>query len=147
MNSFKFTSTKALEQMLNGADENYMRYYFALYQCSPDELGGINDLREQLRIQHPDKAIPVGRYFILVGEPAFIALNSYYHALAAAETLSESYRGYVARCIDNIKTKHDRSQGLPVPIDLTEGELAHDDELELLTCTAIMRGQVRNDNG
>jgi hypothetical protein len=137
-----FASTKALEASLNGNEESYNRYYFALYQCSPDEHAGINSLREELKRKYPDRVIPVGRHFVLDGEAAFIALSSYYEALTSAETLSEDYRKYIADRLGEVKRIHISSQSLPVPINLTEGQLASDPQLEFLTCVALMRGQV-----
>ncbi|MDR3414814.1 MAG: hypothetical protein P4L83_01390 [Nevskia sp.] len=138
----RFASTKALETSLDGSEEAYSRYHFALYQCAPDERGGINELRESLRVKYPDRVIQVGRRFVLDGEAAFVALSSYYQALTAAETLSSEYHGYISARLADIKNIHSSSQSLPVPINLTEGQLASDPQLEFLTCVALMRGQV-----
>jgi hypothetical protein len=60
-----FASTAAFERALDGTDEAFSRYYFALYHCTPTEDAGINERREDLRGQYPDKAIVVGRFFVL----------------------------------------------------------------------------------
>src|ERR1019366_1680247 len=78
-----FHSIAALERGLDGGEDRFAAYFFAIYQCRPDErnTGIINERREQLRKQFPDKAIPVGKRFVLQGEPAWIALAEYYQAL------------------------------------------------------------------
>jgi hypothetical protein len=137
-----FASTKVLERALDGSDEAFAKYYFALYQCSPDEDAGINVLRKQLREKHPSDSTAVGKHFVLAGEAAYIALTSYYHALTQAETLSAEYRDYVAQRIAEIEEVYQAARGLPHPIDLTEGQLAHDPKLEFMTCIALQRSQV-----
>ena len=113
-----------------------------MYQCSPDEPAGINDLRKHLQQKFPDKALPVGRHFILYGEPAFQALSAYYQALVDCETLSNDLREYAGRRFDAVKIAHVDSQSLPIPIDLTEGQLSQDELLKFYTCVAIRNGQV-----
>jgi hypothetical protein len=140
-----FHSTTALESRLDGSDQSFARYFFALYHCSPDEQAGINELREQLRLKHPTKCVSVGQRFVLTGKAAYQALAAYYRALSEAETLGDDFRGYAAERLAAITKAHRDSQALPVPIDLTEGQLAQDFRLELLTCVAIHNGQVSPD--
>ncbi len=142
MTKLGFYSTAALERGLDGGEDRFASYFFALYHCSPDEPAGINELRERLKQEFPAKVIDIGRRFVLCGEPAFRALTAYYHALTQAETLSEDFRAYAAQRVEEITKAHRDSQTLPVPIDLTEGQLAQDHRLEFLTCTAINNGQV-----
>lgn len=144
MTDFVFYSTPALERGLDGSDDRFLKFYFALYHCSPDEYipDGINDIRERLSRKFPNKVARVGNRFVLFGEPAFLALTSYHQAIAEATTLGEEMRAYCAERVRVITGKHRQSQSLPIPIDLSEGQLAHDDQLELLTCIAIRNGQV-----
>jgi len=137
-----FHSIAALERGLDGTEERFADYYFAIYHCSPDEPAGINEYREQLRKQHPSKVVTVGKRFVLVGEPAWLALAAYYQALIAAETLSDDFRAYSGERLEVFTQAHRNSQSLSIPIDLTEGQLASDHRLEYLTCVALDNGQV-----
>jgi hypothetical protein len=137
-----FYSTAALERGLDGGEDRFASYFFALYHCLPDEPAGINELRARLKREFPEKATEIGRRFVLSGEPAFRALTAYYHALTQAETLSEDFRAYAVQRLREVTEAHRDSQTLPVPIDLTEGQLAQDFRLEFLTCVAISNGQV-----
>lgn len=137
-----FASTAALERALDGTDETFARYYFAVYHCSPTEAAGINERREQLRDQYPEKAAEVGRFFVLWGEPAYLALSAYYLALAGAETLSQEYRDYAERRRLDIDRKHLASQSLPQPVDLSEGQLSADPDLEFFASVALLNGQI-----
>jgi hypothetical protein len=142
MLNIRFTSTTVLEQELDGSDESFASYHYAIYQCLPDEDSGVRDLRQRLKLEYPESSIPVGRHFVLQGEAAFIALKAYYQALVSAETLSEDFRSYIADRLQAVTKAHDASQSLPIPISLTEGQLSHDPQLDLLTCIAIGNGQV-----
>ena len=140
--NLRFMSTAAMERGLEGSEERFAAYFFAIYRCSPDEPAGINERREQLRQEFPSKAIPVGQHFVLAGEAAYLALAAYYQALIICETLTDDFRAYARERLDAITTAHRNSQSLPVPIDLMEGQLSQDFRLEFLTCIAISNGQV-----
>jgi hypothetical protein len=144
MGSLVFHSISALERGLDGGEDRFADYFFAIYHCSLDgsEPGDIVKRREQLRKQFPDKALPVGRHFVLIGEPPWQALAAYYQALMAAETLGDDFRVYSRERLEECTKAHRDSQSLPVPIDLTEGQLASDRRLEFLTCVALRNGQV-----
>jgi hypothetical protein len=144
MTELAFYSTAALERGLDGGEDRFAAYYFALYHCSPDEPAGINELRERLAHDFPTKVVTFGQRYVLTGEPAFIALTAYHHGIADAETLSKEFRAYSAERVREITERHRRSQSLPIPIDMTEGQLAQDFQLEYLTCIAIRNGQVVN---
>lgn len=109
MQNLKYASVASLEKALDGSDEAYFRYYFALYHCRPDEQGGINELRRSLREQYPKNSVAVGRYFVLWGEPACQALRSYYYALSLAESLSDEFRAY-ARASRPLKYRHAKAR-------------------------------------
>lgn len=136
-----FASTAALEQALDGSDEDFRRYFFAMYHCSPDENNDLNARRSSLRQQYPDKAVSIGNRFILVGEAAFQALSAYYQALALQGT-PEAFREYAQRRHEVILRKHRSRQSLPVPINLTEGQLSADPELDFFACLALANGQI-----
>jgi hypothetical protein len=51
-------------------------------------------------------------------------------------------RAYWKERFDETIERNRASQSLPVPIDLTEGQLAHDSRMEFLTCIALLQGQV-----
>jgi hypothetical protein len=70
ISQLRFISTKSLERGLDGSDEAFAAHYFAIYHCAPDEPAGINDYRNELRTRFPAKSTPVGKYFVLGGEPA-----------------------------------------------------------------------------
>ena len=144
MSDLLFASTAALEKALDGSDEEYNRYYFALYHCLPDEDAPLNDRRHELKNQHPDKAVSVGRHFILFGEPAYQVLRSYYYSLSTETSLPKEFREYAREMQSKIEERHRSSQELPVPIDLSEGQLNNDERLEFYTCLAISNGQIIN---
>jgi hypothetical protein len=138
--NLRFISTKAMERRLDGSDERFAEYFFAIYHCSPDEPAGINDYREQLRQQYPEQATPVGKYFVLSGKPAYRALSAYYRGMQNATSLSDEFREYMGECLERVTEEHRTSQALS--INLLEGQLANDPRLEFLTCVAIENGQV-----
>lgn len=138
---WSFFSTAAMERGLDGSEERFAEYFFALYQCSPDEPAGVNDRREQLRQEMPTKVLPVGKRFVLTGEAAYQALGGCYHGLSL-KALQDDVRGYAKERLEAITAAHRNSQSLPIPGDLTEGQLAHDRRLEFLTCVALRNDQV-----
>ena len=138
----RFASINTLEKRLDGSEERFVEYFFALYHCSPYEASGIKERREELKKQYPTKVVEVGGHFVLVGEPAFQALAAYYRAMAESEVTVESYRSYYAERLSVLIERHQKSQSLLEPIDLTEGQLSNDERLEFFTCVAITNGQV-----
>jgi hypothetical protein len=142
MGNLHFMSTSALERGLDGSEERFAAYFFAIYHCSPDEPSGISERRKQLRQSFPAKAIPVGKRFVLAGEAAYLALAAYYQALINCEALTDDFRSYASERLDEITNAHRESQSLPIPVDLTEGQLCQDFRLEFLTYIAISNGQV-----
>ena len=140
--NLRFISTAKLELELDGSYEKFYEYFFAIYHCSYAENSGIKERREELAKFYPNNVIKVGDYFVLDGEAAFSALSSYYLALIQAETLSQEYRDYIAERLEEVTSAHKASQSLPIPINLTEGQLANDKRMEMLTCIAIGNGQV-----
>lgn len=142
MQDLVFASITALESGLDGSDEAYSRYYFALYHCTPDEDAGINNLRRTLREQYPNNAVSVGRHFVLWGEPAYQALRSYYYALSIEESVSEEFHAYAKAKQQSVEQRHNSSQALPVPVDLSEGQLSADEMLDFYACLALSNEQI-----
>ena len=140
--NLRFISTASLEGELDGSIEKFEEYFFALYHCSYAEETGIKERREQLAEFYPNNVIRVGEYFVLDGEAAYSALSSYYLSLIQAETLSQDYRDYIKERLEEVTGAHRASQSLPIPINLTEGQLANDRRMEALTCIAIGNGQI-----
>ena len=71
-----------------------------------------------------------------------MALSAYYQALINTDTLSEEFRNYIEEQHHSLIEKHSKSQSLPVPINLTEGQLSYDSRLDFFTCLALNNGQV-----
>lgn len=138
--SLRFISTASLERGLDGSDEAFVAYFFAIYHCNPDEPAGINDYRNQLRTRFPEDVTPVGKYFVLGGESAFLALSGYYLGMIEADTLSDEFRNYMRECLEQVTTKHRRSQKLGV--NLLEGQLSHDPRLEFFARMALENRQI-----
>ena len=136
-----FASLPALEQALDGSEEAYQRYFFALYHCSPDEDCALNERRKLVRAQYPEKVVEVGQRFVLVGEAAFQIVSAYFQGLAIQGSPDE-FREYAKRRHEIIVRKHRSSQSLPVPIDLTEGQLSADSDLDFYACLALSNGQI-----
>lgn len=140
--NLRFISTAKLEDELDGSFETFNEYFFAIYHCSYAEDTGIKIRRNELAEFYPNNVIKVGEYFVLDGEAAFSALSSYYLALIQAETFSQEYRDYIEQRLAEVTSAHKASQSLLIPINLTEGQLANDKRMEMLTCIAIGNGQV-----
>lgn len=130
-----------MERGLDGSEERFAAFFFALYQCSPDEPAGVNDRREQLRQEMPTKVLPVGKRFVLTGEAAYQALSGYYLGLSL-DALNDNLRDYAKERLEAVTASHRDSQSLRIAVDLTEGQLARDHRLELLTCMSLLNGQV-----
>jgi hypothetical protein len=136
-----FASTAALERALDGTTETFDRYYFSLYHCPPEEENNFNAYRRQVSESHPDSSVPVGKHFVLWGKAAFQVVSHYYQALAEQGS-PEEFREYAQRRLLEITRRYQSSQDLPVPIDLSEGQLSADEELEFFTCLALSNRQV-----
>ncbi len=140
--NIRFVSTLALEQLLDGTENTFEEYFFAIYHCSYFEKSGIKERREQLAELYPNNVIKVGKFFVLDGEAAFSALSSYYQALVEVKTLDDDFKGYITKRLAEIEQAHKSSQSLPIPINLTEGQLSNDKQLNFFACLAIDNGQV-----
>lgn len=142
LGNLRFVSTASLERGLDGSYETFYEYFFAIYHCSYAENSGIKERRLELSKTYPSNVVAVGDYFVLTGVAAYHALSSYYYTLTLTDTLSDEYKGYMAKRLEEVKSAHIASQSLPIPVDLTEGQLANDKNMELLACIAIGNGQI-----
>ncbi len=142
-----YASVESLERALDGTKEAFRNYFFAMYHCTPDEDAGINRLRAQLREENPSDVVAVGDYFVLWGASAFQALSWFYTALTKADSLPEDFRDYAAIRLVEIVRKHETSQRLTIPIQLSEGQLAKDDKLNFYACLALSNKQIFQDSG
>ncbi len=140
--NLRFVCAKTLENELDGSESKFEDYFFAMYGCSHKINWGISELRERLSNEYPTNVIRVGNYFVLDGEPAYLALSGYYKALIEASNISEEFREYFKERLEAITSKHNKSQSLPIPINLTEGQLSYDSRVEVLTSIALNYGQV-----
>ena len=140
--NIRFASTLALEQLLDGTEDTFEEYFFAIYHCSYFEKSGIKERREQLADFYPNNVIKVGKFFVLDGEAAFSALSAYYQALVESKTLDVDFKEYISKRLVEIEKAHKSSQSLPIPINLTEGQLSNDKQLNFFACLAIDNGQV-----
>jgi hypothetical protein len=75
------------------------------------------------------------------GEAAFQVVTHYYQALTEQGS-PEQFREYAQRRLEEITRRYQSSQGLPVPIDLSEGQLSVDEELDFFACLALSNRQV-----
>ena len=140
--NLRFVSTNTLEKELDGSESTFNDYFFAIYRCSHKDNVGIKELREQISNQYPNNAMSVGDDFVLVGEAAYLSLSTYYKALIKSSDIREEFRKYFEERLEQITIKHHQSQSLPVPVNLTEGQLSYDERVELLTSIALNYGQV-----
>jgi hypothetical protein len=140
--NLRFVSTNALEKELDGSESTFNDYFFAIYRCSHKDNASIKKLREQISNQFPNNAMSVGDDFVLIGEAAYLSLSTYYKALIKSSDIREEFRKYFEECLEQITAKHQQSQSLPIPVNLTEGQLSYDERVELLTSIALNYGQV-----
>jgi len=127
-----------------GDDEAYHRYFFAMYNCSPDADTVTNLIRRLEAKNSPDNVVAVGEHFVLKGDSAEKALILHYYAVANDPLLSERMHEYASAKAESIQEKHRRASSLPKPILLTEGELSRDDELGFYVSIALLNGQLRS---
>jgi hypothetical protein len=140
--NLRFVCTRTLENELDGSETKFEDYFFAIYRCSYNGNSGIRDLREQLSKEYPNNVITVGNFFVLDGRAAYIALSTYYKALIESSDLSDELSDYFKERLESITSSHNKSQSLPIPINLTEGQLSYDSRVEIHTTIALNYGQV-----
>ena len=119
-------------------DRSFKKYYFGIYRCSPDEKNEINILRVSVKEKYPDLVIPVGAHFILSGKAACKVLSSYYYSRSLLEDQPQIHAAYYKQRYESVAKRHDDSQSLPKPINLTEGQLATDFDSEFYIKIAVL---------
>jgi hypothetical protein len=133
----EYKSPKEQEVEIN-SNEDFKKYFFSLYRCMPNEDCDLNTRRNKLRIQHPKLVIPVGDNFVLTGQAAYEVLSAHYYSLSMVEEYEEDVKNYYFKRYETVKKVHDRAQSLPVPIDLTEGQLGTDRDFDFYIKEAIV---------
>jgi hypothetical protein len=114
-----------LEQQMT-TEEDYKRYFYSLYRCSPDEKSDFNYRRNAIKEKYPDLVISFGKYFSLQGVAAYEILSSFYYSLSLIEEYDQETQDYYFNRYEEVKDAHESSQSLPFPINLTEGQLGTD---------------------
>ncbi len=82
--------------------------------------------------------IPFGEYFILTGQAAYEIMSTYYYTLSLVTEFSEKEKNYYFDRFNSVKQMHEKSQSLPFPIDMTEGQLGTDENIEFYIKEAII---------
>jgi len=139
-NNLVFASTSDLEAAINTEDD-FRRFYYSMYHSSPDTVSEFTKYREKVREEFPEMAVPVGRYFVLFGEAAYMAVSTYYNALSK-QGKPENFRLYAEKRALEIEQLHSNSQNLAVPVELSEGQLAEDKNLEFYSLLALSNRQI-----
>jgi hypothetical protein len=119
-------------------EEDFKRYYYSLYRCLPNEKNDFNNRRNQIRIKYPELVILFGNYFVLTGNAACEVLSTYYYSLSLLEDYNDEEKNYYIERYETVKEKHRKSQSLDVPINLTEGQLGTDNNIEFYVKEAVI---------
>ena len=133
----EYMSPKEQEAELR-TEEDFIRYYYSLYRCLPNEKNDFNNRRNQIRIKYPELVIPFGNYFVLTGNAACEILSTYYYSLSLLEDYNDEEKNYYIERYETVKEKHRKSQSLEVPINLTEGQLGTDNKIEFYVKEAVI---------
>jgi len=133
----EYKSPKEQESELNSKDD-FERYFYSLYRCTPSEQNDFNARRNQMRNKYPKLVIPFGAYFILTGQAAYEIMSTYYYTLSLVAEFSEKEKNYYFDRFNSVKQMHEKSQSLPFPIDMTEGQLGTDENIEFYIKEAII---------
>ncbi len=133
----EYMSPKEQEAELR-TEEDFKRYYYSLYRCLPNEKNDFNNRRNQIRIKYPELVILFGNYFVLTGNAACEVLSTYYYSLSLLEDYNDEEKNYYIERYETVKEKHRKSQSLDVPINLTEGQLGTDNNIEFYVKEAVI---------
>ncbi len=133
----EYKSPKDQEAELQ-TEEDFHRYFFSLYRCSPTERNEFNNRRNQVRIKYPKMVIPFGSNFILTGQAAYEIMSAYYYSLSLVEGYTKEEKNYYFGRYESVKLMYEKSQSLPVPINLTEGQLGTDEMVAFYFKEAII---------
>jgi hypothetical protein len=133
----EYKSPKEQEVEIN-SNEDFNKYFFSLYRCMPNEECDLNTRRNKLRIKHPELVIPVGDNFVLTGQAACEILSAHYYSLSLVEDYEEDVKKYYFKRYETVKDVHNRAKSLPIPMDLTEGQLGTDRDFDFYIKEAIV---------
>ncbi len=128
--SIDCTSPKQLEQNLNSMHD-YEKYFFSLYRCFPYDDNDFIKRRNLIREKFPDLVIAFGDYYILTGQAASEVLTTFYYSHTLIDEYDDALKNYFWKRYNSTKEKHQNSQSLPFPINLTEGQLGTDEDIEI----------------
>jgi len=137
-----YYSPKDLESSI-GDDEDYRRYFYSLYRCSPDEDNDFNRRRNEIADKYPELVVYVGDYFVLTGQAACEILSTYYYSLSIIDDYDRQTKDYYFGRYESVLSYHQRTQSLPFPIILTEGQLGTDSNIGALIHEAVLCGMLR----
>ena len=137
-----YLSPKDLEASM-GDDEGYRRFFYSLYRCQPDEANDFNRRRFLIAEKYPALVIDVGDYFILTGQAACEILSTHYYSLSIIEDYDQKIKDYYFGRYEEVLSFHQRTQSLPIPINLTEGQLGTDSNIGALIHEAVLHGMLR----
>jgi hypothetical protein len=136
-----YKSPKQLENEMNTYEE-FNHFYFNLYRCLPDEECEFNKRRQAIKEKYPDKVIQFGDYYVLNGVAAYEIISAFYYSLSLVEDYEEDVKKYYFKRYEQVKQAHKSAQSLPIPIDLTEGQLGTDSDIEFFVNEAIISRQI-----
>jgi len=137
-----YLSPKDLEASM-GDDEGYRRYFYSLYRCPPDEVNDFNRRRVSIAEKYPAFVIDVGDFFILTGQAACEILSTHYYSMSIIEDYDQKIKDYYFGRYEEVLSFHQRTQSLPIPINLTEGQLGTDSNIGALIHEAVLHGMLR----
>lgn len=139
--SLEYRSPRQLESSMNSA-EDFHHFYYSLYRCSPDEENDFNRRRNEVSLKYPDLALPFGDYFVLQGNAAAEILSTFYYSLTLVDDIDDEKKKYYSSRYQHVTERNQASQSLPFPLNLTEGQLGTDENMELMVHEAIMSKQI-----
>jgi hypothetical protein len=137
----EYKSPKQLEAEMSSYEE-FAKFYFNLYRCLPDEDNEFNKRRHSIKEKYPDKVVILGEYYVLFGVAAYEILAAFYYSLFLIEGSDDVEKKYYFRRYERIKEAHNKSQSLPKPIDLSEGQLGTDEDISFFINEAIKSRQI-----
>jgi len=128
------------------SEQDYYGYYYSLYRCLPSDNNELNKRRDQIKERFPQLSInlPFNEFYVLEGVAAYEILSTFYYSLHVDELhdITTEERKYYLKRFEQVKTAHERSQNLPYPINLTEGQLGTDREMELYYSQMLLNRQL-----
>ena len=137
----EYRSPAQLESQMN-SPEDFRHFYFALYRCSPDEDNEFNKRRTEVSIKYPKLVIPLGNYYVLEGHAASEILSTFYHSLTLCDDIDDEAKSYYVSRYETVIEINRKAQALPIPLNLTEGQLGTDRTIERMVHEAVLCRQL-----